>query len=609
MPPGPRYAAAADPSSFANWKDVCLEHLDLHVAVSFETKALNVTATWTGRTTCSTNAVIFDTKRLAVEAVRVDGEVVEVTKGEEDPVFGAPLEVALPTAKREPGSAFQVELSFRVGEESSALQWLAPEQTAGKQHPFLFTQCQAIHARALLPCHDSPGVKFTYKAEVVVPSWATALMSALAEGAAVAGSDARRFVFHQPVAISSYLVAIAVGELEGRPVGPRSTAWAEPAMVEAVQQEFAEHTEKFLQAAEEITGLAYAWGRYDILCLPPSFPYGGMENPCLTFCTPTLLAGDASLAGVIAHEIAHSWTGNLITNASWEHFWLNEGWTVWLERQILAKVGSDKVFDLHALSGLEALQGDVDILPPPLTRLVPDLRGKVDPDDAFSRVPYEKGFNLLLCLADAMGGDAVFADFVKAYIRSFQRRTITSDEFRSFVEGYCAGRGLSVSAVDLESWFYDVGMPPSTRAFDHSLADQCSALAEAWAEDPERRTADDVAGWTSAQRQRFLDALRSKKPAKEQLPRLAELYGLKTTKNCEERFRWYMLCLDMGDESHVSDALGFVTSVGRMKYVRPLYRALFHHSPERALEAFQGSRPNYHPIAQHMIAKDLGLRS
>ena len=345
--------------------------------------------------------------------------------------MGQCLEIYLPVieGEEEEGSSKSNNCTFQIQYETtercSAAQWLPPAQTAGKVHPYFFSQCQAIHARSLLPCQDCPGVKMTYHAAVTVPSWATCLMSALSgKVESNDGTESSTFHFEQSIPVPAYLIAIVVGELKGIDVSHRCKIWSEPSVVDAAAFEFSQ-TEDFLQVAESIT-LPYQWGRYDVLCLPPSFPYGGMENPCLTFVTPTLLAGDKSLADVVAHEIAHSWTGNLVTNETWEHFWLNEGWTTWLERKIMAKIsGDDRVIDFDAIGGWEDLKQSVDIMPENYTKLVPKL-GDEDPDEAYSSVPYEKGFILLLTLEKRVGNEK-FADFVKAYLNNFKFVTVTSE--------------------------------------------------------------------------------------------------------------------------------------------------------------------------------------
>lgn len=301
--------------------------------------------------------------------------------------------IAVPEHLRLKDSFFDVKIEYTANSSASAMQWLDAASTKGGEYPYLFTQCQAIHARSMFPCQDTPGVKATYSAEVTAPEWCTVLMSALSDNSMVSAVNKGVpgvFGWSQPVPTCAYLVAIAAGNLESRDISKRVRVWSEPEMIEAVAFEFSE-TEEFLKAAEGLT-CDYQWTRYDVLCLPPSFPYGGMENPCLTFATPTLLAGDRSLADVIAHEIAHSWTGNLVTNATWEHFWLNEGWTVWLERKISAKVrGSDEFFKLSATNGWKTLVDSVNGFGKEheYTKLVRAPTDD-DPDESFSSIPYEK---------------------------------------------------------------------------------------------------------------------------------------------------------------------------------------------------------------------------
>lgn len=311
------------------------------------------------------------------------------TLGEHDPAFGSPLKISLATPVP-PSTPFLVKISYKTSPACTAAQWLTAAQTASKTHPYLFTQCQAIHARSLLPCQDTPGVKATYSARVSVPEALTAVMSGLPSGAREVTDGRALHRFAQPVPVPSYLIALAVGNLVSKRVGPRSHVWSEPAMVEAAAWEF-EGTERFIATAEDLVG-PYVWRVFDLLVLPPSFPYGGMENPNLTFVTPTLLAGDRSLVGVVAHEISHSWSGNLVSCKNWEGFWLNEGWTVFLERKIIGRLQGEQARQFSSVIGWNAMKGSVEHFGSenPLTKLVLDLRG-VDPDDSFSSIPYEKG--------------------------------------------------------------------------------------------------------------------------------------------------------------------------------------------------------------------------
>lgn len=337
--------------------------------VDFETRTLSGSVEWLAEAqTEAPDALVLDSRGLTISGVEVSTGAkgsfvpVESSFGPDRGALGRALRVPLPSPPSK-GEAVRARISFSTSPDASALQWLSPEQTAGGKRPYLFSQCQAIHARSMVPCQDAPGVKFTYEATVAVPKDLVALMSAVKveddddddasaearKGASDDDAGLARHQFVQSVPIPSYLFALAVGDLARRELSPRCAVYSEPSVVESAANEFVD-TPKFLAAAEDIAG-PYVWGRYDLLVLPPSFPYGGMENPCLTFVTPTLLAGDRSLVNVVAHEIAHSWTGNLVTNASWEHFWLNEGWTVWLERKIDGRMHGEQVRSRRAGGG------------------------------------------------------------------------------------------------------------------------------------------------------------------------------------------------------------------------------------------------------------------
>jgi len=408
----------SDPNSLSNLSQVRIKHISWNVIVHFEQKVLEGFVDL--HLECLQDEVkelIVDSRDLKVTKASQGEKELKFYLGEVHEVFGTPIHIILSETLNK-GEKTIVKINYKTSPQSTSIQWLDPSQTSGKKHPYLFTQCQAIHARSMLPCQDAPIVKASYDASITVPSDLTVVMSACSVRDPLLKDGLKTFSFKQEIPICSYLIALAVGELESREIGPRSKVWSEKDMVDAAAFEFAQ-TETFLKIGEDLLG-PYVWGRYDILLLPPSFPYGGMENPCLTFVTPTLLAGDRSNADVIAHEISHSWTGNLVTNKNWEHFWLNEGFTVFIERKIYGRIYNEQMRHFKAIIGWKALKESVATFGAenPLTALVPELKG-IDPDDAFSSVPYEKGFSFLWYLETIVGIPA-FEKFLRDYIEKFK---------------------------------------------------------------------------------------------------------------------------------------------------------------------------------------------
>jgi len=637
---------ARDPSSLSNPDQAHITHLFWDASINFDEQIIIARAAYTVEIIdpSSVANVKLDTSHLDIHSVYVNNSPATFSLTVPDSTklhLGSCLEIQL---LDNTNTTVSITISYTTTGKCSAAQWLPPAQTAGKQYPYIFTQCQAIHARSLLPCQDCPAVKMTYEARVCVPDWATCVMSALSkeheEGDDVSSSqttannnssnsnnnnnninNTKTFYFHQPVPIPSYLFALAVGELSSMDISSRCRVWSEPSMISAVAYEF-QQVEQFVKVAEELT-LEYQWGRYDILCLPPSFPYGGMENPCLTFVTPTLLAGDRSLADVVAHEAAHSWSGNLVTNETWEHFWLNEGWTVWLQRKIMARVYDDeKFFDFDAIGGWKDLKDSVENMPEGYTKLIPDL-GDGDPDDAFSSVPYEKGFNLLYSLERLVGKEK-FAEFTKAYFNEFKFGVITSEKFRTYFESYFKGNDdvVDVSSFDWETWLHQPGMPEEPK-FDRTLSAECEELAKSWISLDEigrgggkgKTPHTDISNWSTAQKVTFLDALtnlcqnRGKPLSLETIQYMKEAYTMQQSKNSEVLHRFCMLAVAAGDSDIIPTVIRFITTQGRMKFVRPLYRALYKSEMGKdiALKTFLANREFYHPIAAKMVANDMSV--
>ncbi|XP_021247667.1 leukotriene A-4 hydrolase isoform X1 [Numida meleagris] len=608
-----RAMAASDPSSFASPSCCLTRHLHLRCRVDFGAHALRGTAAFTVRAERDAlRCLVLDTKDLQVFKVTVNGQDAKFAFGEKHSFKGTPLEITLPFEMRR-GQEAIIEISFESSPKSSALQWFTPEQTSGKKHPFLFSQCQANHCRAILPCQDTPAVKLTYYAEVSVPKELVALMSASRDGEMPDPEDSSRKIyrFSQNVPIPSYLIALVVGDLESRKIGPRTLVWAEKELVDKSAYEFAE-TEAMLQTAEDLAG-PYVWGQYDLLVLPPSFPYGGMENPCLTFVTPTLLAGDRSLSNVIAHEISHSWTGNLVTNKTWEHFWLNEGHTVYLERRIGGRLFGEQFRHFKALGGWRELQNVVNNIGDknPITNLVPNLN-EVDPDVAYSSVPYEKGFALLFYLEQLLGGPDVFMGFLKAYIQQFAYKSIVTEDWKTFLYSYFKDKVDVLDKVDWNSWLHAPGMPPVKPTYDMTLTNACVALSQRWIKAKESDlgsfSSADLKGISSHQLIEFLALLLLEAPLPlSHVKRMQQVYDFNAVSNSEIRFRWLRLCIQSKWEEAIPLALKMATEQGRMKFTRPLFRDLYNFDKSRdlAVKTFLEHRACMHPVTSMLVGKDL----
>jgi aminopeptidase N len=585
-----------DPHSHVDDAEPATRHVDLHLAVDFGAKRLDGEVTLRLDRAAS-GALTLDGRGLTLHAATdAAGRAVAYTRDDGDAIRGDRWVFAL--------HGDTLTLRFTTGPDASALQWLEPAMTAGGRHPYVFTQCQPIHARSLFPCQDSPRVRFTYTATLEVPEGLRAVMAAADRGDApgrAPGTRAYRFEMPQP--IPSYLFAFAVGELTSRELGPRSRVWAEPSVVDAAAYEFAE-TEALIARAEALFG-PYDWERFDLLVMPPSFPYGGMENPRLTFLTPTLLAGDRSLVNVVAHELAHSWTGNLVTNATMNDFWLNEGFTTYAERRIVEATDGLEEVTLQAALGRRGLEGDLGRFPPgsPLTRLRTQLEG-VDPDEVYSRIPYEKGYLFLRRIEEAVGRPR-FEAFLRGYIERFRFRSITTDTFLDALDALLPeARG----AVDLAEWLDAGGLPadaprPLSPKLD-ALEARAKALGSVGLDDlggvPTRA---EVMGWGASSWQVYLSLTPETVPAVA-LAALDARHHLSSARNAELRVGFLSLAARSGyraADGAIELALG---SLGRMKYLRPLYAGLLRSGDAgRALAraCFDRYHRGYHPVAATVL--------
>jgi len=608
-----------DPVSYANSEDYVTEHIHFEWNVDFDKHIIYGSVNMTiYNVTKNGKEMKLDTKSLEIEQVLINGVKVEFKLQEEKFDFlGSCLIIPVQILDEK----FTVKVCYSTTDKCSALQWLTPEQTCGKKYPYLFSQSQAIHARSLFPCQDSPSVKSTYSAQVKVGHEFNVLMSALKQENPVKEGNYLIHKFDQKIKIPSYLVAIVCGNLEGRKIGKRSTVWSEPKMVNSAAEEFSD-TEKFLTIAEELCG-PYVWGKYDLLVLPPSFPYGGMENPCLTFVTPTLLVGDKSLTFVIAHEISHSWTGNLVTNMNWEDFWLNEGHTRYVERLIMEKYyDSEKMRHFLIDIGLADLQESLNAFGKdhPFNQLVPNLV-ECDPDECFSRVPYEKGSNLLFHLETICGKEQMLR-WLKVYLDKYKNKSLTTEEWKNFFFEYMTSVekiSLNVlNSVDWKEWFEGRWTIPVKHNLNREFAVKVENLVDKWIQlkevtDTDKRILlEDYQHMLPEQKYYFLQVMNDFRCAKldhNVLDVMGTLYGYTSSNNSEILAGWLMLCIHSTYMKTIEQVFSFLNSQGRLKYTKPLYKALHNWPNEeiknRTKDNYRAMKNSMHPITANMVQQIL----
>jgi len=592
--------AVADVHSYARPDEVRVQHMDLALHVVFATHTIAGEIVLDLERRDRDAPLVLDTRELTIAAVEVAGtnsdwQRVEHRLGAADPTLGAPLEIPLrPDTTR-------VRVRYETAHDASGLQWLAPEQTGDGAEPFLYSQSQAIHARSWLPCQDSPGIRTTYDARVTVDRPLRALMAAelVSDGA-----DGQRFRMTQP--IPAYLVALAVGRVEFAAIGPRTGVWAEPSMLASAKSEFAD-MENMLSAIEKLYG-PYRWGRYDVLVLPPAFPFGGMENPKLTFATPTIIAGDRSLVSLVAHELAHSWSGNLVTNATWESLWLNEGFTVYIERRILEVLYGRERADMEAVLGRQDLDEALAELAPEDTRLRLQLAGR-DPDDALSDVAYEKGALLLRALEDAYGREA-FDPFVISWFDRHAFGSVTTEQFEAFAKAELFDRHPVLpgrTPVDLRTWLDRPGIPSDAPRAHAAAFDRVDATVADFVAGRTKPEALPTAKWTTHEWLHFLRKLPRDLPAP-QLEALDRSFALTKSENQEILAQWLEVCVLRGYGDADARLETFLRTIGRRKFLLPLYRALL--AVGRTADAkriYAVARPGYHPITQTSLDDMLGV--
>ena len=574
--------AQALPHSYARPDEAAIRHLHLKLDVDFRAKQLTGTAELTLKRRPGAKTVILDTKDLNVRGVHHSGKPLKFALGQDTGVMGRALTIDLPAGVE------KVAIEYSTSPGAAALQWLSPQQTTDKKHPFLFTQSQAILARTWVPCQDTPAVRMTYSADLQVPPELMAVMSASNPQKKTA-TGRYRFEMKQP--IPSYLLALAVGDLQFAEVGQRSGVYAEPSVLKKAAWELAD-TERMIEEAEKLYG-PYRWERYDVIFLPSSFPFGGMENPRLTFATPTILAGDRSLVALIAHELAHSWSGNLVTNATWNDFWLNEGFTVYFEQRIMEAVYSRDYSEMLARLSLEGLKEELKSLELRDTWLKLDLAGR-NPDDGLTAVAYDKGYFFLRMMEECVGRKKWDA-FLKGYFDKHAFRSMTTEGFLKYLNA-----NLSHDA-DLKKWVYGPGLPADCPEVKTAELTQVAEDAKAFL----AGTAPGKLKTSEYTTHHWLHFLRSlNQPlTKKQMAALDAAFKLTASGNAEITHDWMLHVIASNYQPGMARLEQFLTQQGRRKFLTPLYRKMLETEGEsaRANRIYAKARSMYHAVSRQTL--------
>lgn len=579
-----------DKHSFAIPDQAKVVHLDLNLKVDFITKTLGGYVDLLVENKTHTKQLVLDSRDLVIEKVEIDGNYLktEFKLGDSIKFLGRSLTIQIkPDTKK-------VKIYYHTSPMAAAIQWLDPSQTAGGKYPFMFTQSQAILARSWVPLQDGPGVKFTYSAAIACPVNLMALMSA--ENDTVKHTDGV-YHFKQSNPIPSYLMALAVGDIAFKSLGKNCGIYAEPSLLPSAAWEFA-NMETMIQSAEQLYG-KYLWGRYDLLVLPPSFPFGGMENPCLTFATPTVIAGDRSLVSLVAHELAHSWSGNLVTNATWDDFWLNEGFTVYFEHRIMEKIYGKPYVDMLCKLEFDEMKKEISVMGDTNadTELKLNLVGR-DPDDGVTDIAYIKGCFFLKTIENAVGRPT-WDSFVNKYFKTFAFQSITTEKFLVYLNHELIhDNNILKQKIRIDDWVYKMGIPSNCPNIISTELQKSERAAEDYMH-PEKI---DTKGWTTHHWLHFLRSFPMKVNT-DDLARLDKKYKFSQSGNCEILCDWFQIAISNDYDIAYHAMEKYLCSVGRRKFVQPLYEKLLANPKTKAManEIYKKARPGYHSVARATI--------
>ncbi|KAF9880698.1 leukotriene a4 hydrolase [Colletotrichum karsti] len=604
--------AVTDVNTLSNFKDVVTRHTKLEFTIDFDrTILVGYTAVTLEPKVGSLHEVILDTSYVVVKDAKIGDKSVQWTLRADKDQNGSPLHIQLDRVYSL-GESFELAINFETTTKTTGLQWFGPAQTDDKKFPFMFSQGEPVHARSMFPCQDTPSIKTTF--DIIIHSTLPVVASGVPEDELIFPPvklplDTKTYRFKQDIPISNYLFAVASGNLAGEQIGPKSYVYCAPDDIEACKAEFQPDLHAIIKSAENLI-FEYPWPLYNLVVLPKSFHLGGMENPIFNFYSATVVSGDRENISVVAHEFAHSYSGNLVTNDSWEHFWLNEGWTVYIERCIIRDLRGEDAVQLDTIVGwqdllynIEAYGGNDSVF----TSLVLQFDGK-RPDDVMSKISYEKGYTFLCHLEQNVGREK-WHKFVPHYFRTFYGKSVNSAQFKDCVLDFFSADNDAASAlatVDWDAWYHKPGPPPKPD-MNSKLYEDCISLADKWKTLTQgssfEPSAEDVKDWTVGQLLVFLDLLiDSPNPVPaSHTNSLGVEYGLRDSRNFEVVSRYLRVALRAGDKGVLKRTQEVLGQTGRMKFVKPLFEGLISIDDNLALEVFNRHRGFYHPTCLRLL--------
>ena len=607
----------SDPSTFSNYDQVRHYHLDGNFNIDFKSETMTGKIKLYFTSLKDGELIILDIKNLIIISI-IDPNTGENLKYEEDnyfslPSLGTPLKIYKEYTEN---TNFTILIKYKTKKEGNAIGWFKKEMTLGKKYPYMFTQCESIFCREMLPIQDTPLVKLTLKLGITIEKPLRALYAGIYKNK-IDNGDSITYFYEQNIPIPSYLIAIAGGNIKERVLSSRVKIFSEEENIDKAKLEF-EEIESFIQIAESYT-IDYQWGTYNLLILPPSFPFGGMENPQLTFATPSIIAGDKSLVDVVAHEISHSWSGNLVTNNNWENFWLNEGFTMFLQRKIISQTRDEDLAKLDMMIGYKNLIDDINKFgeSKSFSAVVPNLLGR-HPDDAFSTIPYEKGFNFLYYIEKIINENAgvdLFKLILRRYFTKFRFMSVSSDDFKEHlfqeIKDFFSEEQAKkiIDDIKWDEWLYKPGIPIIKNDFTNKYSVEVEKNVLLFFEEKlDDNFIQIFKNWYSNVKVYFLTNILSDKRvdslSDKNFDFLSKKLNLTKGYNAEITYRFFLIMLISHRENYINELIEFLGLYGRSSYLRPLYTQFYILDKSKAVETFNKYKDFYHPIAVSYILND-----